>query len=107
MISMENYLVAVDTVCMNCAFGEETCEVCPVRKTVDKMTANETVEETLKPELHKYHVVIHYEGGYSYEVEAETEDKAREIAENLFMDAEPLEVWNNVDWKVCDSWELK
>ena len=57
--------------------------------------------------MKKYRVVIHYEGGYPYEVEANTEEEAREIAEHLFEDADPLEVWNNVDWDVCDSWEIK
>lgn len=33
----EEYLDAVDIVCMGCAYNDETfCENCPVRKTVDK-----------------------------------------------------------------------
>lgn len=33
----EEYLDAVDVVCMGCAYNDETfCENCPVRKTVDK-----------------------------------------------------------------------
>lgn len=26
---------AVDIVCMECAYGEETCDSCPVRKTIE------------------------------------------------------------------------
>ncbi len=29
------YINAVDDVCMACAFGENECEACPVRKTRD------------------------------------------------------------------------
>lgn len=40
----KEYLDAVDRVCMDCAFGEETCNSCPVRKTVDlrKMSDKES-----------------------------------------------------------------
>lgn len=40
----KEYLEAVDKVCMDCAFGEETCVTCPVRKTVDlhKMSDKES-----------------------------------------------------------------
>lgn len=31
----KEYLDAVDRVCLDCAFGEETCPTCPVRRTVD------------------------------------------------------------------------
>ena len=31
---MEQYEKAVDFVCLNCAYGEETCDNCPVRKTM-------------------------------------------------------------------------
>ena len=36
-MDQKKYLEAVDTVCMECAFQEETCETCPVRKTVDQV----------------------------------------------------------------------
>ncbi len=44
MYIAKEYLDAVDKVCLNCAFGEETCPTCPVRRTVDiaKMTEKET-----------------------------------------------------------------
>ena len=34
------FLEAVDEVCVECAFGEETCDSCPVTKTVNKLTKN-------------------------------------------------------------------
>lgn len=34
--------------------------------------------------MKKYNVVIHYEGGYLFEVEAEDEDQAAEIAQAEF-----------------------
>lgn len=37
----QKYFDAVDTVCLECAFGEETCTTCPVRQTVDKVRQNE------------------------------------------------------------------
>jgi len=55
----------------------------------------------------KYTVVIHYEGAWDYDIEAESEEEAKEIANGLFMDAEPLEVWDSVDWDICDCWETK
>jgi len=55
----------------------------------------------------KYTVVIHYEGAWHYDIEAESEEEAKEIANGLFMNAEPLEVRNSVDWDICDCWETK
>lgn len=38
----EEYLDAVDVVCMGCAYNDEAfCENCPVRKTVDKYDKKE------------------------------------------------------------------
>ena len=38
----EEYLDAVDVVCMGCAYNDETfCENCPVRKTIDKYDKKE------------------------------------------------------------------
>lgn len=34
----KEYLDAVDTVCVNCHYGnDEVCETCPVRKTCDEL----------------------------------------------------------------------
>lgn len=33
----EEYSKAVDEVCVNCSFGEETCPKCPVRITYDDL----------------------------------------------------------------------
>ena len=35
-----SFLEAVDEVCVECTFGEETCDNCPVTKTVNKLTKN-------------------------------------------------------------------
>lgn len=56
----------------------------------------------------KYNVVIHYEGGWSFEIEAENEDVAKEIANAQFADLSPKELINNLaDVFVCDCWEEK
>jgi hypothetical protein len=56
----------------------------------------------------KYNVVIHYEGGWNFEIEAENEDKAKEIAEMRFTELSPKELVNNLaDSYVCDCWEEK
>lgn len=34
-VTTPTFLEAVDIVCMECAYGEETCDSCPVRKTVE------------------------------------------------------------------------
>lgn len=54
----------------------------------------------------KYRVVVHYGGAMAYDVEAESEDKAKDAASELFANegykaiAEGLE-----DANVCDIWE--
>ena len=56
----------------------------------------------------KYNVVIHYEGGWSFEIEAENEDKAKEIAEMKFAELSAEELIDNLaDSFVCDCWEEK
>lgn len=53
-----------------------------------------------------YNVVVHYEGAFSYEVEAENEDAAKEIAMDM-ASAEPNDALdeNIADMFVCDCWE--
>lgn len=41
----KKYFDAVDTVCLECAFKEETCTTCPVRQTVDKIRQSEDLEQ--------------------------------------------------------------
>lgn len=44
----QKYFDAVDTVCLECAFGEETCTTCPVRQTVDKVRQSEEQDQKNK-----------------------------------------------------------
>ena len=45
----EKYLEAVDIVCMDCAYGEDTCDTCPVRNTILLIQRKiKEVEETEK-----------------------------------------------------------
>lgn len=40
MISVTDYLNSIDAVCLHCIVpGEDVCESCPVRKTVENLTA--------------------------------------------------------------------
>ena len=56
----------------------------------------------------KYNVVIHYEGGWNFEIDAENADKAKEIAEMKFNELSPKELIDNLaDSFVCDCWEEK
>lgn len=52
-----------------------------------------------------FHVNIHYEGGWGFDIEAPTEEKAREIAEQKFdnLSAEEL-VSNLADIFICDCY---
>jgi len=57
-------------------------------------------------EMKKYTVIVHYEGAFEYTVEAEDEDKAREIAEEKFGCESNDSIAENIaDSYVCDSWE--
>lgn len=56
--------------------------------------------------MKKYSVVIHYEGGWHFDIEAENEDVAKEIAEEKFAELSPKELIDNLaDTFVCDCWE--
>jgi len=44
-MDIQKYLDAVDIVCWDCKFGEETCEDCPVRKTVDHIHSMLDIDE--------------------------------------------------------------
>ena len=56
----------------------------------------------------KYNVIIHYEGGWNFEIEAENEDEAKQIAENKFAELSPKELVENIaDCFVCDCCEAK
>lgn len=56
--------------------------------------------------MKKFNVNVHYEGGWNFEIEAENEDKAKEIAEMKFADISPKELINNLaDVFVDDCWE--
>ena len=54
-----------------------------------------------------YHVVIHYEGAVNFEIEAENEEKAEQIAEEYFDNMDDRElVANLADIDVCDCYEV-
>ena len=56
----------------------------------------------------KYNVVIHYEGGWNFEIEAKNEDEAKEIAEMEFSELSAQELIDNLaDFYVCDCCEEK
>ena len=53
-----------------------------------------------------YNVNVHYEGGWLFEVEADSEDEAKDIAEKMFEEIDDKElVANLADVKVDDCWE--
>lgn len=57
--------------------------------------------------MKKYNVVIHYEGAWSFNIEAKDENKAMEIAETKFAELSPKELINNLaDSFVDGCWEI-
>ena len=42
--------------------------------------------------MKKFAVVVHYEGAMNYEVEAETEEEARDIADQMFNEEDDREI---------------
>lgn len=55
----------------------------------------------------KYNVVVHYEGAWNFEIEAENEDKAKELAEREFDNLSAVELEENLaDISVCDCYEI-
>lgn len=55
----------------------------------------------------KYNVVIHYEGAWDFEIEANNTEEASNIAEQLFADISAEELVEALaDVFVCDCWEV-
>jgi hypothetical protein len=55
----------------------------------------------------KYNVVIHYEGAWNFNIEAENEDEAKELAEIRFAELSPKELINNLADSFIDGcWEV-
>ena len=53
-----------------------------------------------------YNVVIHYEGAWDFEIEAENEEEAKEKAEAMFDDIPDRELIANLaDVFIDDCWE--
>lgn len=53
-----------------------------------------------------YKVVIHYEGGWLFEIEADSKDEAKEIAEEQFAGLDDRELVANLsDIYIDDCWE--
>lgn len=58
--------------------------------------------------MKKFNVNVHYEGGWSFEIEAENEEEAREKAEQMFDDVSDSELIANLaDVFVDDCWEAE
>ena len=57
--------------------------------------------------MKKYYVNVHYVGGCGFEIEAPTEDEAKEIALGMFGDLSSDEICQNLgDCFVDDSWDI-
>ena len=53
--------------------------------------------------MKKFVVVVHYEGAMNYEVEAETEEEAKEIADQMFNEEDDREISAQIaDYDICD-----
>lgn len=58
--------------------------------------------------MKKFNVVIHYEGGWSFEIDADNEEMAKEIAEEMFDDISDRDLIANLaDVFIDDCWEIK
>ena len=58
--------------------------------------------------MKKFEVVVHYEGSMNYEVEAQTEDEARQIAERMFDNEYDSVIAAAIaDCGVCDCLEIE
>ena len=58
--------------------------------------------------MKKFEVVVHYEGAINYEVEAQTEDEAKQIAEKMFGDeSDTIIAAESADCGVCDCGEME
>lgn len=90
---------------------------CPhIDEIIEKLAYYEDMEERgeITPSkefnhkgIKKYHVNVHYEGGYSFDVEASTENEAREIAMSMFEELSNDDLCRNLaDCFVDDSWEI-
>lgn len=55
----------------------------------------------------KYNVVVHYAGAWDFEVEADNQEQAEEIALSEFDKISPTElVAQLAECDVCDCWEI-
>ena len=58
--------------------------------------------------MKKFEVVVYYEGAISYEVEAQTEEEARQIAERMFGDESDTIIAAEIaDCGICDCCEIE
>ena len=56
--------------------------------------------------MKQYRVIVHYEGGWRFDIEAENKDEAEDKAMELFGDLDDRELVANIaDIAVCDCWE--
>ncbi len=55
----------------------------------------------------KFVVIVRYEGLIDYEVEAETEEEARNIADQMFSEEDDRKISASVAYyDICDCWEF-
>ena len=55
----------------------------------------------------KFVVIVRYEGLIDYEVEAKTEEEARNIADQMFSEEDDRKISASVAYyDICDCWEL-
>ena len=58
--------------------------------------------------MKKLGVIVYYEGAINYEVEAQTEDEARQIAEKMYGDESDAIIAAEIsDCVICDCWEME
>lgn len=58
--------------------------------------------------MKKWHVVIHYEGAYDFDVYAKNKEEAEEKAQIGFDEVDERELIANIESSdVCDCWEVE
>ena len=58
--------------------------------------------------MKKFEVVVYDEGDINYEVEAQTEDEAKQIAERMFdNESDSIIAAEIANCGICDCWEME
>ena len=65
------------------------------------------IEKRRIVKMTKFVVIVRYEGLIDYEVEAETEEEARNIADQMFSEEDDRKISASVAYyDICDCWEF-